>query len=406
MSFQMANKKLKILYITYEFGNHIGGGAGRVVNSVAKSLSYSSDIDVMLLRYNHLCYRFAIKLYKLNNGFHRIEVYGKHFKEFLIQVLQNKQYDLIHIFHCHLETKECVEIIKSEFPLIPIVYSCHSIVKYEIHTRKNDLKELSYERAILNNVDTIHLLNKTSVNYFKKAYPKIYLEKPVNIISNGIDYGNYQSVDIKFKNYINSLVKKGSIIVVCISRWTHGKGIEYLLDAIPAVIKQNQNITFLIAGRKVSSWENGFNEYTLMLDKKIEALNSNVFILGWLNDAKRNTLFSMANLVVMPSLLEYFPYSILEPAICNLPIISSKIKCVTEIFRDKEECLFYEPTDSKELMDQILLLANNKKLQTKLRNNASQKIKTEFNWNYISQQYLSMYNEVVAQVRMKYENTL
>ena len=76
-----------------------------------------------------------------------------------------------------------------------------------------------------------------------------------------------------------------------------------------------------------------------MLDKKIEALSSNVFILSWLNEAKRNTLFSMANLVVMPSLLEYFPYSILEPAICNLPIISSKIKCVTEIFKNEKECL-------------------------------------------------------------------
>lgn len=287
-------------------------------------------------------------------------------------------------------------MIRESFPKIKIIYSCHSISKYEYDIRNCHPEFLGFEQFILGEVDHIHLLNQASFGYLKHSYPEIAAQKAYSIIPNGIDESTFIKKDLRFQRKMSYLKSNKKTTVLCMSRWSRGKGLEILLEAIPKVIKQNNNVQFVIAGRKAKSWEYMYNHFLKEIDQKITALSQYIITLGWLDDQKRNALFSFADIWVMPSLLEYFPFSILEPMIANLPIISSKIDSVQEMLSDNEDCLFYEPMNSEELANKILTLINNPDIRRQIANSAYQKAKKLYRWEDISNKYIQMYQEVLS----------
>jgi len=131
-----------------------------------------------------------------------------------------------------------------------------------------------------------------------------------------------------------------------------------------------------------------------MIDEKVEALknqNAQLLILDWVNEKERNSLIAKANIWIMPSLLEYFPYSLLEPMINRKPIISSRFLGVEEIIENNKEGLLYNPKDSVELAEKIVFLLKNENEGERLAKNASIKAETVYQWDVISDMYLEMY---------------
>jgi glycosyltransferase involved in cell wall biosynthesis len=392
----------KVLFITYEFDKHIGGGAGRAINGIASGLCRNTGVDVLLLRWNFLCNRFAVKFYSLGKHDLRIRVFGNYYIHVLKNLLAQSDYSIVHIFHIGKEIAMCVETIKKYFPHIKIVYSCHSISRYEINVRNNNIWELDYERNILGNADKIHLLNRTSYQYFKGAYPELAVKSDFYIIPNGIDEECFVKISDPFYLDITREIKGDSdLVVLCMSRWAHGKGLEYLLDAIPIVVRSLPKIKFVLAGRKKNSWENKVGEYVKMIDRKIGELGDNVVSLGWLDDVKRNTLFSIADIWVMPSMLEYFPYSILEPMIGRIPIVSSRIPCVEEMLSHGTDCLMYDYQDTNGLAKAVLTLAYQEDMRCEMAQAAFDKAVKLYSWERVAGMYMEMYSHAIDNKSVK-----
>jgi glycosyltransferase involved in cell wall biosynthesis len=383
----------KILFITFEYGEHISGGIGRVLNGLVPFIQKNIDLNILLFN-NYRIFQFT-QIYKTRNN-KWVKRYFSFRPKMLIELIQNGEFDIIHIFHVSGIYLQVLKLIKKNFPQIKIVYSCHSIAKYEFNIRNIPPDFLYYENFILNHIDHLHLLNQTSLKYFQESYPSIAEKIPYSIIPNGIDSDTFQKQDLGFKRKMQQLINN-KYTVLCMSRWSWGKGLEYLLDAIPEVIKHCQNIQFVIAGKRIISWEYRYIDYIKIINNKIAALDDYVIPLSWLNDKQRNTLFTFADIWVMPSLLEYFPYSILEPMGAKIPIISSNIDCVRELLSDYNECLFYDSKDPHQLADKILTLVQDPGLGKKLAENAFYKAKEYFEWDYIADMYVKMYKTVINQ---------
>ncbi|MCL6588567.1 MAG: glycosyltransferase family 4 protein [Firmicutes bacterium] len=387
---------MKILFITLEYDKAIAGGAGRAVNRLAQYIGAKTTLHVMLIQ-NKLYYLKWIGLYRMGNHEWVRQSYVWLRFERIIHLIRREKYDAVHIFHAGYNNARITGIIKKEFPQLKIIYSCHSIIKYERNIRFNRPNMLEYENFIVNHSDHIHFLNQSSLKYFEESYALEGRQSSYSLIPNGIAEDDFQGKDADFGRKLEQLLKKdGKITVLCMSRWSWGKGLEYFLDAVPQVTARYPNIQFVVAGRKSRSWEYKYKEYLRFINQKIAALSGYVIPLGWLNNGQRNALFGFADIWVMPSLLEYFPYSILEPMIAKIPIISSRIDCVLEILRDKEECLFYEPNSPEQLADQILSLVYNAELRRKLAEKAYQKAKELYHWERVGARYLEMYQTVIA----------
>jgi glycosyltransferase involved in cell wall biosynthesis len=188
--------------------------------------------------------------------------------------------------------------------------------------------------------------------------------------------------------------------VLCISRWSHGKGLEYLLDAIPHVAAVMPDVRFVLAGRKEDSWETDVASYVEKIDEKVRGLKDHIEVFGWIDEAQKASLCARAQVAVMPSEVEYFPYAILEPVAAGIPVVSSRIAGAREILEEGRHCLMYETTDSQHLAQHILTLLGNRALARQLADNAHKHVSTRYTWERISSLYKEMYVRILDTARI------
>jgi glycosyltransferase involved in cell wall biosynthesis len=417
----------KIAILTYEYGNKINGGVGRVVNSLASNGRDRMDISVI-----HLVKPFFTKMHFLDirlmtrsgnqkkfrflspmcafligtlwekalRGPFALFMFlrrtrSHHFLQQMEVFLKKTEIDVIHVMHPGWHTVQIVELIHSSFPAIRVAYSLHSIIKHEIRTRHVDAKNLIFEKILLENADHLHLLNASSLSFLESNYGEGIAKDRLSIIPNGIDPCEYQSCSTGFKNRMKSKIGQKKS-VACITRWSHGKGLEYLVDAIPKVLAESPDTIFIIAGRKTRSWENSWKKYVAAVMRKIKAMGKNVVVLGWLNDGQRNALLSLSDACIMPSELEYFPYSLLEPMICARPIVTSDIDCAKEMLTDEEDCLFFKSGSSDSMASRIKDLINSPDRMRTIAFNARKNAMTRYAWSRIIDEYAAMYQSLSA----------
>jgi glycosyltransferase involved in cell wall biosynthesis/MoaA/NifB/PqqE/SkfB family radical SAM enzyme len=393
---RLTGSRMRVVFLVYEFDRDIAGGIGRVINGLSKELGKLIDLYIYHITFhneNSPDYYKSGTLYKLEDGA-ADKIYQNRFILTDVPLWEKFRFDIFQMYNYQEEIVEIVDYIKTHHPKSKFLLSCHYILKYETGTRKVYPKNLLYEEYLYRNMDHFHVLNKTSEKILHEYYSDIIKNKPVSIIPNGISEKEFEE---KNPGFIDELMKKYDFknkkIVLCLTRWCHGKGIEFLVDAIPAVLSQDENVLFIIAGKKENSWEKDGSDYVKLIEQKLENFSDNVITLGWLDDMKRNSLMSIADIWVFPSELEYFPYSVLEPMIKSIPIITSEFNGARDIISDKKECLMHSPRNSAELSGNIISLLNDNKMRKTLSENAYKRASREYQWPAIARSYKNLYKK-------------
>lgn len=388
---------MRVLFITFEFGEQVLGGVGRVVNGLTSELRKALDLDVFHLGYSPKYLSVSAKHYRCNanSSAKLIASYPAQYVSNCIKLIKAEKYDLIHVFNSHWIIDKIISRVVQEAPEQKIVYSIHSIAKFEKGIRVNPVSSINCEEMLLEKAQTIHILNNSSYVNLSAVYGNTLSEKAVSFIPNGINAADYEKEDAAFKKKIKAKVRGAELVVLCMSRWAQGKGIEYFLDAARILMKRGCNVKFILAGRRNVSWELKWDSYLKKIDDKTKKLGSNIIVLDWVNDVQRNTLFKICNAFVMPSELEYLPYSALEPVAAGVPLISSDLPCITEMFKDQNHCLFFQSRNSEDLACRIEELMGCRESVQLHAKKASEKLLKEYNWSLIGEQYLSMYERAV-----------
>lgn len=370
-----------VLFVSYEFGTQVSGGVARVINGLCDALGGHLQFDIFLLQWRLDIHDFSGDLFRSGQ---LQQIFYSHYLSTILQLVREHRYDIVHILHCGEHTYQIVKNIREAGLLVRIVYSSHSIAKYEQHIRNNAEKDLVYENYLLKNCDHIHVLSAVAKDWLLLAYPEL-ANANFHIIPNAI-------------HSPRRTAKRQPAVptVLCLSRWSHGKGIEYLLDAVPHITALVPAVQFLIAGRKENSWENEVHNYVQMIDDKVKAIGNCVEIFGWIDDQQKEALFERASLAVIPSELEYFPYALLEPAAARIPVVCSRIPGNQVILREDIDCLMYPTTDSHLLAQNIVTLLTNNDAANALAEEAYRRVSHDFTWERVSRMYLILYRDITA----------
>jgi glycosyltransferase involved in cell wall biosynthesis len=126
-------------------------------------------------------------------------------------------------------------------------------------------------------------------------------------------------------------------------------------------------------------------------------LGSRFLVLGWLDTAQRNSLFALADAVVVPSELEYYPYAVLEPAAAGVPLICSNLACVNELLRDQEEYLAFENRDSDDLAAKIVALGQDRAAARQRAQRARRRVLDVCDWKTIAGDYARLYRDTIGE---------
>ena len=123
-------------------------------------------------------------------------------------------------------------------------------------------------------------------------------------------------------------------------------------------------------------------------------LKNEVRFLGHVSDLELVLLYSLADVVALPSLYEGFGFALLDAMACGAPVVCSNAGALPEVAGDA--ALLVTPTDADALGTMLLRLLRNPRLRA-LLSKKGQAQAAKFRWEACAQKHLKLYEAVIAQ---------
>ena len=219
----------------------------------------------------------------------------------------------------------------------------------------------------------------TSANLIN--YEKISPKK-IMTIENGIDGSRFEiEIDRQEKKRELGIRNNGPVIGLGV-RLAKQKGITYLLQALPQVIKAFPDITLVIVGDGELKEE--LQREAMQLD-----IENNVLFLGARLDIPE--LLKLFDIYVLPSLWEGMPMVLLEAMAAGCPVVATDVGGVSKVIEDKQSGLLVASQNPEQLAVAIIQLLADEQLQKEYTQKGLQKFKKKFSAEIMTKQYERVY---------------
>jgi len=298
----------------------------------------------------------------------------------IVQLNRKYNFEILHqffVFQVGFATLASKLLLKK--PLVT------SLVGWDTYDPYNPVSKMfnPYLALVMNYSDVITSPSHDLANHAKEQG----CERGIEIIPHCIEINKFN-----LKNEGNTVrrklgIKSGEIIVLSVQRLDPRKKLEYLIKAIPNVIKSNQNVRFVIVG-KGSEMEKLLN---LVSEVGVEKY---VQFVGFVNDEELPAYYNAADIFVLHSSYEAFGIVLIEAMICELPVISTNVGAIPEVVDDKITGLIVPPKKPKELANAILELANSKELREKMGKEGKERAIRKYDLGIIIAKYLNIYESL------------
>lgn len=149
----------------------------------------------------------------------------------------------------------------------------------------------------------------------------------------------------------NELGLSRSRIVGFAGRWVEEKGFDYLLQAIPEVVKAIPEAHFLYAGQSRIPYEDFFERCA----PSLSSVAQHVTMLGLLTDARElANFYAMCDVFALPSRTDCFPLAQIEAMLCGTPVVAADIPGAREVVTVTGMGLLVPPHDPSALAAGII----------------------------------------------------
>lgn len=184
--------------------------------------------------------------------------------------------------------------------------------------------------------------------------------------------------------------EEDKLVIACPARLVAIKGHVYLLKALARLHD---------SGRQFVCWIIGDGMLRKTLEEHIATLGleSSVFLLGKRTDIPQ--LLSRADIVVLPSLQDNLPYSIIEAQSAGKPVVASGVGGIVEMIRDGVDGFLVEPANADMLYQKLALLIDDPALRHSQSQQAAAK-RAQWDEAVMTRRILDMYTEARAAVNL------
>ncbi|RZJ34663.1 MAG: glycosyltransferase family 1 protein [Flavobacterium sp.] len=162
--------------------------------------------------------------------------------------------------------------------------------------------------------------------------------------------------------------------IVYVGRLHKSKGIDVLLDAMPAVLAEFPEVRLHLYGGYLDG--NAIKPYLNQVEQL--QIGDNVKFFG--NRPKEEIMeaFAKSYASVLPSFFEAFGYVVIESFSVGTPVIGSNTSGIAEIIRDGIDGMLFEPGNSAQLSQKIIHLLSDPKLREDFSVNCYQRFSADF----------------------------
>lgn len=165
-------------------------------------------------------------------------------------------------------------------------------------------------------------------------------EKKFEVIYNGVDEQKFVQAPDSSGMRSELHIPQDAPVIGFVGRLTEQKGLRYLLEAAVQLRSSSPGIYFVIVGD---------GELRNDLQRLSESLElSNVIFTGFHRDVKK--YMCMFDALMLPSLFEGLPVTLLEAMAVGMPVIASRVGGIPEVLKDGVTGFLVEPQNVQQLV--------------------------------------------------------
>jgi len=330
-------------------------------------------------RLQKLCYDGGIIPNMKESFFARVQIPLLIISEFIssYKIIKNENIGMIHA-HWILPQGFVGVFLKKLFR-IPLLVTVHGSDLFALKSKLS--KKL--QNFVVKNADIVTVNSKATENEVVKRFPT-YSSK-IKVIPMGVDIGLFKKKNIKKpKKYSKNK------ILLFVGRLSDQKGLQYLIDAMPEIIKYDPKIKLLIIGE---------GPYEKILQEKLQSNNveEHIEFLGSMPSTEISKYYNFADIFVMPSLstktgTEALGLSLLEAMSSGCAVIGTKVGGIPYVIKDHHNGLLVNQKDSRSLSKAVIYILKNKKESAKLGNKAIKSIRKNYSWGGVAKDFFKVYD--------------
>jgi glycosyltransferase involved in cell wall biosynthesis len=200
------------------------------------------------------------------------------------------------------------------------------------------------------------------------------------VIANGIDFSPFLSVEDA-----SSRREFGSDLTVgIVGRLVRQKGHPFFFAAARGILEKFPGAKFVVVGE-------GPDRKQLEARAQELGIAGSVYFAGYRDDMP--SVYAGFDLMVMPSLDEGLPMTLLEAMAAKRAVVASAVGAVPEVIEHGRTGLLVEPGNAGDLEQAMLLLLNDASLRNRIAENARQSV-SRFSSERMARNYLDFYQRI------------
>ena len=212
-------------------------------------------------------------------------------------------------------------------------------------------------------------------------------ESKITVINQGFFFPEITVSNLEISNIRPMLgFTEESFNLICVCRYTPGKGHELLLDAYEEVCTQIDDVNLVFIGHGNPDW--------LLTVVKKRGLEKHVKVLGQRDDIF--TCILAADIVVHPSLVDSFSQLVIEAQYLGRAIVAFDIAAAREQILDGYSGFIVEPKDTRMMAKKIKELHDDPSLLNRMGKHGSQNVKNNFTHERMMSETIALFSQIMG----------
>ena len=218
---------------------------------------------------------------------------------------------------------------------------------------------------------------------------KYFVQKDrIRVVYNGVDAKRFNP-NINC-NSVSELYKlEGRPVVLYLGRLSPYKGLRFLIEAIPQVLREIPDAKFLIGGAMRYDIP---DLSRLLVNPRVKEA---VIFTGYVPNRRVPELYAACEVFCYPSLWEGFGLTPAEAQACGKPVVAFNNCAIPEVIADGQTGLLVEPRNVEALAEALVSLLRDEGLRIRMGLRARDRASRLFSWDRAAQQTLQIYREVL-----------
>lgn len=382
---------MKILLLSDYFPPHSGGGVERVVYELGRRMAgLGHSVVVVTLNTAQAPEQELVEGMQVYRapGFDLTRITGAQLAlspqawPLVWRLASTERPDVIHAHNIffHLSTVALAAKKRIKVPLVTTIHLAGVQQLGGAYGLLAGLYERTIGRMIVRASDRIIAVSDAVAHHARRLGAS---RASLVMIPNGVDTRRFRPS----RSYTGPGVK-----VIFVGRLIFNKGPQFLLDAIPEVVKNQSDARFELVG-------DGPMRRELQHRVRRQGLNGRVGFLGHREDVEK--LLMEADVFTRPSLLEGMPLTVLEAMACGLPVIATPVGGTAELVEDGVNGYLVEPGDSQQLAQRLCTLLADRDLRLEMGRHGRTLVEGRYDWDDITEKTLQVYEEALASRRVE-----